>query len=501
MNEFTTLFEAMRGYPSHISPSAYDTAWVAWLFDEARDWLIDAQHPDGSWGAEMDYYYDRVISTLAAINALAATSSGNHIATQIERGIRYLEQKIPQIPAQVPETCGYELILPNLVNIADGLGLKVDQIRKLIEPQMALYHQKLALVPPELIYSQEVPVAYSLEFLSFDKVDATAIKDLRLMNGSIHNSPAATAFVEIATSGSSEGRAYLQAVLDRYKGTAPSFAPCEILEIVWVLHHVSVNFDLHAMKESLAPFAELVADQWTGRGVGFSVNFAPDLDETSLALRILNQLGMDQDPRALEAYEVEEHFRCYPLERNISLDVHIHIIHALRDSKYFPRRDEMLQKSLKALERRVAGCEYIIDKWHISPYYSTGHAVVALAGLADHLNDRFVNWMLKTQRADGSWSFFPEAPEAAIEETAHALMSLMTIYELGADIPFQVLENGYNYLREHYDSAVSLPELWISKVVYNPYNIVDAVISSALTKYESLMARPHILSLPLSMAA
>ena len=52
---FTELLLKLQNSSSHISPSAYDTAWAAWLYPEAREWLVNAQHPDGSWGAEVIY--------------------------------------------------------------------------------------------------------------------------------------------------------------------------------------------------------------------------------------------------------------------------------------------------------------------------------------------------------------------------------------------------------------------------------------------------------------
>src|SRR3954454_4043885 len=67
-----------------MSATAYDTAWVARvpgpsqaaepLFPAAYDWLLRNQHSDGSWGAEIAFPHDRVISTLAAL--LALDSSG-----------------------------------------------------------------------------------------------------------------------------------------------------------------------------------------------------------------------------------------------------------------------------------------------------------------------------------------------------------------------------------------------------------------------------------------
>lgn len=483
---FTDLLGRMRKNPNHISPATYDTAWLAWLYPEARAWLIEAQYPDGSWGAELEYHHDRVVTTLAAINAIAAASTNKHELERIERGLRYLEQAIPRLSQDVFETVGFELLTPALVDMGKTLGLKLDRIEALIEPVKRIYEQKMALIPKELIYSPNVVVAHSLEFIGFEALDHSAIPQLRSMNGSIHNSPSATAFVEIGTGGSIEGRAYLDMLMSRYNGVAPGFAPFEIFEIVWVLYHISLNADLRALRPTVDPLVEFLAQVWTDKGVGFSVTFVPDPDDASLAFRVLNKLGRVQDPSFLEIYEVGDHFQCFPLERNISLDVHIHIVDALKDSVDFPRRDDLLLKALNILGRDLT-TEYIVDKWHISPYYSTSHAIMALTGLSDNIIKKQINWLLKTQRRDGSWTHYPNHPKAAIEETAYALMALMTVYEKRKNIPFDIIDRGFRYLERHYRTAEELPAMWINKALYNPYHIVDSVILSAMYKYEELV--------------
>jgi halimadienyl-diphosphate synthase len=271
----------------------------------------------------------------------------------------------------------------------------------------------------------------------------------------------------------------------RYGGVVPGFAPFELFEIIWVLYHFSLTADLRILRPTVDPLVEFLSNVWTERGVGFSVTFLPDPDDASLAFRVLNKLGKIQDPSFLELYEVGDHFQCFPLERNISLDVHIHIVDALKDSIDFPRRDDMLLKALNILGRDLT-TEYIVDKWHISPYYSTAHAVIALTGLSDNIIKRQISWLLKTQRPNGSWTHYPSCPGAAVEETAYALMALMTVSEKQGNIPFEVIERGVRYLERHYSSPEVLPALWINKSLYNPYHIVEAVILSALHQYQQL---------------
>ena len=479
------LLQKMRRNPNHISASTYDMAWLAWLYPEARHWLVDRQHPDGSWGAEVHYYHDRIVITLAAINAIAATSTHQHDLKRVERGIRYLEKAIPRLGQDVFETVAFELLAPTMVKTGQKLGLKLDKVEKLMEPLMPLYYQKMALIPKNMIYSPQMIAAHSLEFVGFEAFDQAAIPDLRSINGSIHNSPAATAFVEVATQGSVEGRAYLKNIMERYNGVVPGFAPLEVFELIWVLYHLSLTSDLRVLRPTVDPFIEFLNQMWTDKGVGFSATLVPDADDTSLGFLVLHKLGRVLDPSFLEIYEVGDHFQCFPLERNISLDIHIHIVDALKDAADFPRRDDMLMKALNILGRDLT-TDYVVDKWHISPYYSTSHAIIALTGLADNIIKKQINWLLKTQRPNGSWTFYPTSPKAAVEETAYALMALMTVSEKRGTIPLEAIDRGFRYLEKHYTSPEDLPALWIHKSLYNPYHIVESVILSAFHQYQQL---------------
>jgi halimadienyl-diphosphate synthase len=478
------LLVKMRRNPNHISASTYDMAWLSWLYPEARHWLVERQHPDGSWGAEVPYYHDRIVTTLAAINAIAATSTQQHDLKRVERGIRYLERAIPRLKQDVFETVAFELLAPTMVKTGQKLGLKLDKVEKLMEPLMPIYYQKLALIKG-MAYSPQMIAAHSLEFIGFEAFDQAAIPNLRSINGSIHNSPAATAFVEVATQGSVEGQAYLKNLMERYNGVVPGFAPLEMFELIWVLYHLSLTSDLRVLRPTVDPFVEFLNQMWTDKGVGFSATLVPDADDTSLGFLVLHKLGRVLDPSFLEIYEVGDHFQCFPLERNISLDIHIHIVDALKDATNFPRRDDMLMKALNILGRDLT-TDYVVDKWHISPYYSTSHAIIALTGLADNIIKKQINWLLKTQRPNGSWTFYPTSPKAAVEETAYALMALMTVSEKRGTIPLEVIERGFRYLEKHYTSPEDLPALWIHKTLYNPYYIVESVILSAQHQYQNL---------------
>src|SRR5258708_28942659 len=83
----------MQVGPGKMPAVAYNTAWVARLGEidlelstRALNWLNEHHLPDGSWGAEHPFYYhDRLISTLAAMIALASHGHREGNRVRIER--------------------------------------------------------------------------------------------------------------------------------------------------------------------------------------------------------------------------------------------------------------------------------------------------------------------------------------------------------------------------------------------------------------------------------
>jgi len=227
-------------------------------------------------------------------------------------------------------------------------------------------------------------------------------------------------------------------------------------------------------------------------GVGFDSTFGiPDGDTTSVCCRVLLEAGYDVAPPILVQFEDKEKriFRTYDYERNVSVSTNVHALSALNLMPDYPdRRQVQEQIILMLLDNRKYDL-YWTDKWHISPYYATSYALVALLGEASYLVHacrHTVDWLLHTQRDDGSWGFFHDG---SAEETAYVLTALLH-YNRYKPIDPDVLHRGAAYLaRMHQGADSTYPPLWIVKCLYAPYDIVRSAVLAALILYIETFGR------------
>ena len=94
-----------------------------------------------------------------------------------------------------------------------------------------------------------------------------------------------------------------------------------------------------------------------------------------------------------------------------------------------------------------------------------------------------INWILKTQKADGSWGFHISS---TAEETAYCLQALRIWEKAGNELPNGRIEKGAHWLRNNAEPPY--PWLWIGKTLYHPDLIIKSVI---LTTLELLEERLH----------
>ncbi len=473
--------------PGKMDSLAYDTSWLARMGEvdqelsyHALSWISENQLPDGSWGAKSPvYYHDRIISTLGAMIALTYRGRRGQDKKQIEMGLLALERIIAGATQGLLSdpngaTVGFEMIAPTLVAEAENLGIIQRQGDRILGRLSRQRKAKLALIKNKKI-GRQITAAFSAEMAGLDGQAMLDIENLQEANGSIGHSPSATAYYALHVKPHDEAALkYLHSVA--VDGGAPDLYPFDVFETAWVLWNLSLFQGWSAdAKEQFQPLLRFLKQHWKpGVGLGLSVGYSvPDGDDTAFGYEVLSKLDQAPDLDALLSFEKEEHFRTYHFEANSSASVNIHMLSALRLAGY-PFDHPTIQKILLYLYKTKFADKYWFDKWHLSPYYTTSHAIIASAGYADFLVANSVEWILSTQNADGSWG----QQLATAEETAYALQALCIWRQKGKKVPKTAIHNGAKWLQRNL--LPPYPPIWIGKGLFCAENIIKSAILSAL---------------------
>ena len=495
MNYLEEAKRLVGNLDQRMGPSPYDIAWMARLRTGAAgeprwpgllNWLIENQHLDGSWGGEIEYFHDRIICTVAAMIALKENASHPHAERAIVRGENYLWHHLHLLRYDPSDLVGFELVFPTLLAQAQGLGLDVPMhAYGYGEVQAA----KLRLIPPHMLYSPRISTVYSLEFLGASG-DVKRLEQALNSNGALGNSPATTAYyLWLRSDGDERAEAYLETVRTERENIIPVY-PFRTFERTWVLNNLTFSRLPVTTYAKGDLWSELRKELGT-TGAGFDVTFGiPDGDTTSVCCRLLLEAGHDVDPAVLARYEdrSERFIRTYDYERNASVSTNVHALDALQQMPGYPDREAVREQiAVMLLGKRVYNT-YWADKWHASPYYATAHALVALSREGSHLIHgcrHTVEWLIRTQREDGSWGYFCRGTQ---EETAYvlgALLHLAPIYGFGTD----PIHRGAQYLARAHEEGRAYAPLWIVKCLYAPQDIIRSAVLAALIGYERTFGR------------
>ena len=466
----------------------YDTCWAARLtngdgslaYPHLLQALTERQHPNGSWGSRIPYSHDRVLSTIAVVLLLSRFGYRRRDREQCSAGERYIWRQASELEHDVHPTVGFEMILPAL--LWEGRELDLDLPYAQLRHYEAERAQKLSVLPDRRLFETRTTALFSLEAFP-DRVDLDDASTLLLEDGSMAGSPSATAWflgqVPDWRTRYPQSTAYLENLLRRNDSGLPAIAPCGIFARTWVLYYLYWGGLLAGRKDLLRPHHEYLLDHWHPDGVGFSPPMFPDSDDTSMALLALHRAGYDVDGTSLLAYERDKHFAVFNHELQPSISANLHILEAL---KTFPKHDRrrVRDKIIDYVfaERRPGG--YWGDKWHGSVYYPTSQALMALLPHTPHRMDDSLNWLLSTQRTDGSWGQY--AP--TVEETALVLLPLLLYHRAGWSIPKQSLRLAARYLLSNEGSfEQDYAELWTAKVLFAPSSIIQSIVLGALGLY------------------
>ncbi|MGH3868180.1 MAG: hypothetical protein ACRDQ4_19065 [Pseudonocardiaceae bacterium] len=499
-----------------VSPSVYETARLVtlapWLAGHAQRvlFLLRSQRRDGTWG-DLDGY--GLVPTLSATEALLTSlrrwqQDGNgqalgyaDVVSAADRGLRALFGWLSAgARIMVPDTTAAEIVVPALVA---QVNAHLDGL--IPEPVIGLDNwcgSGHLLLPPGMDdrllarlghlvrqgYALPTKLLHSLEALSPSARGALFIQPV---HGAVGCSPAATAAWLQDRTGCRAAVGYLEAVQNRGGGPVPGVTPITVFERAWVLAALTTaSIDVtvpHRLMGSLhAAFGEC--------GVAAGPGLPPDADDTAAALYALAQLGSPRSPDCLLAYQVDEHFSCFPDERTPSTSTNAHVLQAFggyleRNAPQRFRHQAAMGKLSGWLRNRQEADGSWWDKWHASPYYATARCATALHRHSRSASaatvSRAVEWLLDSQRADGSWGRW----SGTYEETAYAVQTLLQTCASRADNAVeQAAARGCVFLRRSTRDHKQ-PPLWHDKDLYTPIRVVQA---EGLAALHLAYANPHV---------
>ncbi|WP_420645225.1 cyclase [Candidatus Leptofilum sp.] len=471
---------------SQITPSPYDTAWVARLSTiglplgfEALEWLRQNQLADGCWGAEKPiYYHERAICTLAAVIALAKYGDESDRA-RWQKGLVSLEMTLNRLHTDLMGyTIGFELIFPTLLSEAEELGILQIQRNGFFKKLMKERDKKLSRLPTTI--NRSMTAAFSSEMVGDDNLHLLNEEKLQQLNGSISYSPSSTAFYLLHFQPENEKALdYLHNAA--VGGAVPYVTPIEIFEYAWTLWNLSLVDPLdQVILQHCQPILDKLEKEWRSTmGIASCIGLTlPDGDDTSVTYKVLNHYKRDVDIEAVLRFERDDHFLCFEYEADPSLSTNIHVLAALRQAK-LPIENQSVQNVLSFLQRSRFADGFWVDKWHASPFYPTCHAIIACSGYIDEFVKDSIEWALSSQNEDGSWGYY--VPSA--EETSYCIQALSISRRFGHKVPKQVIRRGVDWLNDHQE--MRLP-LWIGKSLYSPELVVESSVLSALLLGELL---------------
>ena len=470
--------------PGHITPSAYDTAWVARLHhideelsQQALTWLRQNQLEDGSWGtSDYLYYHDRFVCTLSAV--LALTERGLDEDTErINKGVKALQTYQDKLELDFTgETVGFEMIVPTLLAEAQKIGLMTDFGTEKINSMTLIRQMKLEKAPGNMI-GRTTTMAYSSEMAGRDGKHILNTEDLAEANGSIGCSPSATAYYLLYINPKDQKAIdYLRRTM--LDGAVPNVHPIDIFEATWSLWNLDLAGVDHALCQ--APLDFLKASWQPGSGFASKNNYSViDSDDSGLVFEVLTRFGEDVELDVIMKFEGEDYFYCFMHEKNPSLSANIHVLGALRHGKLEPSHPSV-EKLIRFFTKVKQPEHFWIDKWHASPYYTTCHLILAAAGYCDTLVQDAIPWVLDTQNSDGSWGYYVPSTE----ETAYCLQALIEWKKAGHQVPTEAIMRGGAWLQQNKDKP--FVNLWIGKALYTPKLVVQSSVVSALALVQDI---------------
>ncbi len=498
-----------------VPSSAYETAAVSMALPEPRliRWLLAAQHRDGSWGGKLPFAADRLLQSAMVVRALVAAQERSGPQDELREatvsGIEYVRRSLANWSDEelkIADLCGFELLMPTHHHLLEQEGIELPPLPETIE---ARQRKKMSLLPGAAYYDPRLSnLHHSLEALdgTLDDYDLSRLEGVLLADGSVASSPSATAFLMRQPQVSEASRKRMRAYLDTARNPDGGYAPTHPLDQVislWQLY-----FERMITSDSLlrARLLWMLARLEPSRGVGANALFATDGDDTAVAVLLASEFGLEYqaldlaDTLMRDFYDADQGlFRTYRGEMTASPTTTAHAVEALvallKHGPGSATQRAYWQHALVGVADYLIAHLWVVDKWHVSKYYSTLKLIYSLSELVSlhgrlpglepltqqwaHLRADLRSRLLAEQDDSGGWGAWNQP---TVEETAYATLALIRLR--GGDRAWcDALHRSRDFLSS--SGGRGMAEMWIDKTLYQP----EGIISSAAHAAQGLLWR------------
>ncbi len=454
-------------------PSVYDTAWVALveesgrpLFPECVDWIMKNQRKDGGFGVSPDVYiFDSLLSTASAVLVLHKYGKPK----ELDKAINFISKNLDRLAeVEYEQSVGFEVLFIKLLETIVELGYQIDLAHPVISSYKQMREAKLAALPKQYIFSKTTSLLHSIEGIGkLTKTEYESLLSLQSSNGSMLNSPSATAFLYMRT-GQTKLLKYLNKVIDTTGGYMPVNFPLDNFSGLWVLNMLDRVGLLARFETRVRSILDNIYKYWDDqKGISWSKEIdLPDLDDTAVAYRLLKKYKYAVDADALKEFFHKGNISCFKGELHGGVSHNANLLITLDSIK---KRDEVLdamkQAAIDFITKKQKKKGYWSDKWHLSNIYATTNSITAMRKHNQESCQRGINWLVNSRKA-GRWG--------TLEEDGYALICLNENRDL--------LNRGeYQQIIKEYRAATTFAEtngadsLWIDKVLYTDYFITHTL--------------------------
>ncbi|KAK6918004.1 Terpene synthase, N-terminal domain, partial [Dillenia turbinata] len=281
-----------------LSVSSYDTAWVAMvpspssshapLFPGCVKWLLDNQHPDGSWSLPCRNSLltkDALSSTLACILSLKRWDIGEG---HVKKGLHFIKSNFASIyDERQYSPIGFDIIFSGMVEYARDMDLVLPLAPKDLDA--VLRNRDLEIERCYLSNSKgsKAYLAYLSEGMG-KLNDWKSIMAYQRKNGSLFNSPSTTA-AALTHLEDCNCLNYLNTLLENFGDGVPIIYPMDAyIRLSMIDNLEKLGIDRH-FKNEIKRVLDEIHRQWLQK----AEEIVLDLTTCALAFRLLRTHGYD----------------------------------------------------------------------------------------------------------------------------------------------------------------------------------------------------------------